>query len=203
MSIKREALLIQDSNRMTLLIKQGHPLGLANPELESIINGKNNRERHIHHRAIKKPKGIKMKRLEELRFSHEPTKWRSPTFTENMNSFNINPRKLNLWQSKSFPFLQIPHGFLHHKIHQFPSIRLNQPTWNSQTLVHPYGFLGEKTKLYFVGWNQMGIQWFWGGLKRWVWWFCEEVGCHGRHWRWEEEGVTLGRRRDHVGVYKV
>lgn len=103
-------------------IEQSDVLGIADSKPVRVVDREDDRERHIHNRPIMKSEGIEMKRLEELRFSHKPTKWARPAFAEHVNPFEVDPRELDSRQRQGLFRLRVSLRLVNEKLDELAAI---------------------------------------------------------------------------------
>jgi hypothetical protein len=178
---KTLSLLFEDSDRVVVKVEQSDLCGPTDPVLLRVVDGQNDRHRHVHGRPVREPERVEMKRLEELIFSHESTERACPAFAQHVDPLKINPGEPDSRKREGLPLLHISQRLVHQKLHELPTVRFDQPRRNSEP---PVGF-SARGKRYgdFQGRGEMGIRYFVMGVRR-VWGFGEE-GSHGSHWRWE------------------
>jgi hypothetical protein len=181
------SLLFENSDRVVVRVKQSDLCGPANPVLLRVVDGQNDRHRHVHGRPVLEPERVKMKRLEELILSHESTERARPAFAQNVDPFEINPGEPDSRQRQGLPLLHISQRLVNEKLHELPAVRFDQTGRNSEP---PVGFsAGGKRYGNFQGRGEMGIQYFVVGERR-IWGFGEE-SSHGSHWRWRPTTASV------------
>lgn len=170
-------LLIKNGNGVSFGIEKSNSFVIPDPMLLRIIDGEDDRHRHVDDRAIAESERVEMKRLEELGFLHEAFEGCGPSFTEDMNPLQVDSRKLDPWQGQRLTLLQISLRISHHKLNQLPSVRFDQPARNTQPHLPPRP--ETHTGIDFRGSGEMGVEGFGervggeGGLG--------EKSGHGRH----------------------
>jgi len=170
-------LLIENGNRVSFGIEKSYPFVVPDPMLLLIIDGEDDRHRHVDEGAIVESERIEMKRLEELGFFHEAFEGCGPSFTEDVNPLQVDSRKLDPRQRQRLTLLQISIRILHHELNQLPSVRFDQPARNTHPHLPPRP--ETHTGVDFRGSGEMGFEGFGermggkGGLG--------EKSGHGRH----------------------
>lgn len=123
--MRKNPLLVQNSNNIILLINKRHAGGRPDPILLGVVDRQHNRHGHIHDRPVLEAEGIEMKRLEELRLSHETLQRAGPALAEHVHPLQINRREPDLRQVLRLLKLRILLRFRNEELDEPPTIRVD------------------------------------------------------------------------------
>lgn len=88
-------LLVENGNKVVVGVNERDPGRLTDLVLLRIVDGEDDRHRHVNDRPVFESERVKMKSLEELGFSHESTEGAGPPLAQHMDPLHVDPGELD------------------------------------------------------------------------------------------------------------